>query len=163
MKPSLFLAAVVASFCGSCALLPNPPGKPFGPDDYAFMVARPYPKETALAQKRFQNFLRRANANEKLTLSKAPFVAVRAYQLKASEVPGLVWGISLGRVPMKAYYGADLISNTANIPVEFLLVFDQRTGQLAAPDGILVVGTPIRGSIGQYGGIQAIYAGGGWW
>ena len=64
---------------------------------------------------------------------------------------------------MKAYYGADLISNTANIPVEFLLVFDQRTGHLAASDGVLVVGTPIRGSIGQYGGIQAIYAGGGWW
>ena len=163
MKPSLFLAALISLFCESCALLPSAPGKPFGPDDYAFMIARPYPKETALAQKRFQNFLRRANANGKITLSKTPFVAVRAYQLKASEVPGLVWGISLGKVPMKACYGADLINNTANIPVEFLLVFDQRTGKLAAPDGVLVVGSPIRGSIGQYGGLQAIYAGGGWW
>ena len=128
------------------------------------MIAQPYPKETQLAQKRFQNFLRRANANERLTLAKTPFVAVRAYQLTADEVPGLVWRISLGRVPMKGYYGDDLIYNTGSIPVEFLLIFDQRTGGLAAPDGILVIGSPVRvGSIGQFGGVQAIYADGGWW
>jgi hypothetical protein len=86
------------------------------------MIAEPYPKETQLAQKRFQNFLRRANANERLTLAKTPFVAVRAYQLTADEVPGLVWRISLGRVPMKGYYGDDLIYNTGSIPVEFLLM-----------------------------------------
>ena len=127
------------------------------------MIARPYPRETRLAQKRFQNFLRRANANERLTLAKTPFVAVRAYELNASEVPGLMWRIALGRIPMKAFYGDDLIYNTGSIPVEFLLIFDQRTGQLAAPDGILVIGSPIRGTIGQFGGVQAIYADGGWW
>jgi hypothetical protein len=113
------------------------------------MIARPYPKETQLAQKRFQNFLRRANANGRLTLAKTPYVAVRAYQLNAAEVPGLIWRIALGRIPMKAYYGDDLIHNPGSVPVEFLLIFDQRTGHLAAPDGILVLGTPIRGSIGQ--------------
>jgi hypothetical protein len=163
VKPSFFLAAFVALCCGSCALSPGAPGTPFGPNDYAFMIARPYPRETRLAQKRFQNFLRRANANERLTLAKTPFVAVRAYELNASEVPGLMWRIALGRIPMKAFYGDDLIYNTGSIPVEFLLIFDQRTGQLAAPDGILVIGSPIRGTIGQFGGVQAIYADGGWW
>ena len=74
---------------------------------------------------------------------------MRAYQLNAAEVPGLIWRIALGRIPMKAYYGDDLIHNTGSVPVEFLLIFDQRTDHLAAPDGILVLGTPIRGSIGQ--------------
>jgi hypothetical protein len=163
VKPSLFLAVFSALFCGSCATSPNSPGKPFGPNDYAFMIARPYPKETQLAQKRFQNFLRRANANGRLTLAKTPFVAVRAYLLNADEVPGLTWRIALGRIPMKGYYGDDLMRNTGSIPVEFLLIFDQRTGGLAAPDGVLVIGSPVRGSIGQFGGVQAIYADGGWW
>ena len=142
---------------------PSTPGTPFGPNDYAFMIARPYPKETQLAQKRFQNFLRRANTNGRLTLAKTPFVAVRAYQLNADEVPGLNWRIALGRIPMKGYYGDDLMHNTGSLPVEFLLIFDQRTGRLAFSDGILVIGSPIRGSIGQFGGVQAIYADGGWW
>jgi hypothetical protein len=136
---------------------------PFGPNDCAFMIAQPYPRETQLAQKRFQNFLRRANANQRLTLAKTPFVAVRAYQLNADEVPGLTWRMALGRIPIKAYYGDDVAHNSGSIPVEFLLIFDQRTGRLAAPDGILIIGSPIVGSIGQYGGVRAIYAGGGWW
>jgi hypothetical protein len=48
------------------------------------MRAQPYPKETLLAQKRFQNFLRRANAKGRVTLAETPFVAVRAYQLDAN-------------------------------------------------------------------------------
>lgn len=136
---------------------------PFGPNDYAFMVARPYPREIQLAQLRFQNFLRRANAKNRLTLAKTPFVAVRGYQLNASEVPWLIPRMALGRIPMKAYYGDDLLYNPGSVPVEFLLIFDQRTGRLAASDGVLVIGSPIRGSIGQYGGVQAIYADGGWW
>lgn len=163
MRLSFLLAAIVALYCGSCANSPNAPGTPFGPNDYAFMIARPYPQETQLAKKRFQNFLRRANANGRLTLAKTPYVAVRAYQLNASEVPGLGWRIALGRIPMKSLYSDDLIYNTGSVPVEFLLIFDQRTGQLAAPDGLLVIGSPIRGAIGQFGGLQAIYADGGWW
>ena len=75
----------------------------------------------------------------------------------------LIWRMALGRIPMKGYYGADLQQNPGVIPVEFLLVFDQRTGRLAAPDGVLVVGSPVRGIIGQFGGVRAIYADGGWW
>ena len=147
----------------SCALSPHSSGTPFGPDDYAFVRAQPYPQETLLAQKRFQNFLRRANAKQRLTLAETPFVAVRAYQLTASEVPGLVWRMALGKIPMKGYYGADLLQNAGSVPVEFLLVFDQRTGRLAATDGVLVIGSPLRGRVGQFGGVRAIYADSGWW
>jgi hypothetical protein len=160
---TLLLLALISLACGSCALSPRSPGSPFGPNDYAFMRAQPYPQETALAQKRFQNFLRRTDANGRLILAKTPYIAVRAYQLKANEVPGLVWRISLGRIPMKGYYGSDLLQNSGAIPVEFLLIFDQRTGRLAAPDGVLVVGSPLKGTIGQFGGVRAIYADSGWW
>jgi hypothetical protein len=68
---------------------------------------------------------------------------------------------------MNDYYGADLLQNSGSVSVQFLLIFDRRTGrttgQLAAPDGVLVVGTPTTGRIAQYGGFPAIYAGGGFW
>jgi hypothetical protein len=161
-RPLLFIV-LVSLVCGSCAHFPSSSGAPFGADDYAFMRAGPYPKETALAQKRFQNFLRRANGKQRLTLAETPFVAVRAYQLKASEVPGLTIRMALGRLPNKASYSPDLLENAASVPVEFLLIFDQRTGGLAAPDGVLIIGSPRRGKIAQFGGVRAIYAGGGWW
>jgi hypothetical protein len=163
LKRLLLLIVVIGLACGSCALNPDSTSTPFGPDDYAFTRARPYPQETSLAQRRFQNFLERANAKERLTLAETPYVAVRAYQLIASEVPGLTWRMALGKIPMKAYYGADLLENPGSVPVEFLLIFDQRTGRLAALDGVLVVGSPVRGTIGRFGGVRAIYADGGWW
>src|SRR5260370_8882998 len=95
-------AAFVAFFCGSCAMSPSTPGTPFGPNDYAFMIARPYPKETQLAQKRFQNFLRRPNTNGRLTLAKTPFLAVRAYPLNANQLPVLPYTISLPTLPSKS-------------------------------------------------------------
>jgi len=127
------------------------------------MRAQPYPQETLLAQKRFNNFLRRANAKGRLILSETPYVAVRAYQLTTDDVPGLAWRMALGRIPMKAYYGADLLENSGSVPVEFLLIFDQRTGRLAAPDGVLIIGSPVRGILGRFGGVRAVYADGGWW
>lgn len=163
MKRPHLLIVLISLACGSCALKPGSASTPFGPDDYAFMRAQPYPQETLLAQKRFRNFLRRANAKGRLTLAETPYVAVRAYQLTANDVPGLVWRMALGKIPMKAAYGGDLLHNAGSIPVEFLLVFDQRTGRLAAPDGVLVVGSPVRGIIGKFGGVSAIYADGGWW
>jgi hypothetical protein len=163
VKRPFLLIAVISLVCGSCAQHPGSSGAPFGVDDYAFMQAEPYPRETALAQKRFQNFLRRANAKQQSVLAETPFVAVRAYQLKASEVPGLNIRMALGRLPNKATYSPDLLENSANVPVEFLLIFDQRTGRLAAPDGILIMGSPRRGKVGQFGGIRAIYADGGSW
>jgi hypothetical protein len=127
------------------------------------MRAQPYPRETLLAQKRFQNFLQRADGKKRLVLAETPFVAVRAYQLVANEVPGLVWRMALGRIPMKGYHGADLLQNSGSVPVEFLLIFDQRTGRLAAQDGVLIIGSPPQGKIGRFGGVRAVYAGGGWW
>ena len=162
-KKLLILA--IASLCsGSCASLFGPPGyTPYGPNDHAFLAAQPYPREIALAKKRFQNFLRRANQKQRLTLAQTPYVAVRAYTLTAAEVPGLIPRMALGKIPMNDYSGADLLHDSGSVPVQFLLVFDQRTGELAAPDGVLVVGTPTPGRIAQYGGVRAIYAGGGLW
>jgi hypothetical protein len=127
------------------------------------MFAQPYPREVALAKKRFQNFLRHANKTQRLTLAQTPYVAVRAYTLTADEVPGLNWRMALGKIPMSDGYGGDLLHNSGSIPVQFLLIFDQRTGELAAPDGVLAVGNPTKGKIAKYGGLLAIYAGGGSW
>jgi hypothetical protein len=159
-KTHLFLALISVA-CESCAY--HHASTPFGPNDQAFMVAQPYPREIALGKKRFQNFIRRANDKQRLKLAETPYIAVRAYQLNADEVPGLVWKMAQGRVPMNDFYGSDLLQNPGSVPVEFLLVFDQRTGELAAPEGVLVIGSPVRGRIGQFGGVRAIYADGGLW
>jgi hypothetical protein len=45
--------------------------------------------------------------------------------------------------------------------VEFLLLFDSRTGQLVSDDGVLVLYTPQRGRIGVFGGVSALYIGAG--
>jgi hypothetical protein len=127
------------------------------------MAARPYPKEVSLGQRRFYNFLRRAGTKRQMTLAKTPYVAIESYKLTAAEVPGLIWKMALGKIPARGDYGADLLRNAASVQVEFLLIFDQRTGQLAAPDGVLVISPPVPGTIGQFGGVQAIYAGTGWW
>jgi hypothetical protein len=163
LKKKLLIFALVSLSFASCALYGPPGYTPFGPNDHAFLVAQPYPREIALAKKRFQNFLRRADARQKLLLAQTPYIAVRAYTLTADEVPGLIWRMALGRIPMNDYSGADLLHNSGSVPVQFLLIFDQRTGELAAPDGVLVIGSPTRGKIARYGGFRAIYAGGGFW
>ncbi len=155
------LLVLVSLACESCAY--QQASTPFGPNDHAFMVAQPYPREVALAKKRFQNFIRRADQKQRLTLAETPYVAVRAYQLTADDVPWLTWKMALGKIPMNDFYGADLLQNSGSVPIEFLLVFDQRTGELAAPDGVLVVGSPANGKIGLYGGVRAVYGGGGFW
>jgi hypothetical protein len=159
----LLILALVSLCCGSCALPGPGQYAPFGPNDHAFMSAQPYPREVALAKKRFQNFLRHANNTQRLTLAQTPYVAVRAYTLTTDEVPGLNWRMALGKIPMLDGYGGDLLYNSGSVPVQFLLIFDQRTGELAAPDGVLVVGNPTKGKIAKYGGLLAIYAGGGSW
>ncbi len=163
VKNSL-IALVLISLCsGSCAFHEATQRTPFGPNDHAFMAAQPYPREIALGKKRFQNFIRRANDKQKVTLAQTPYVAIRAYQLTADEVPWLTTKMALGKIPMNDYYGADLLQNAGSVPVEFLLVFDQRTGELAAPEGVLVVGHPTRGKIGLYGGVSAVYGSDGSW
>jgi hypothetical protein len=161
VRKTLLLFGMISLACGSCAY--HRASTPFGPNDHAFMAAQPYPREIALAKKRFNNFIRRANGKQRFLLAQTPYVAVRAYELNAAEVPGLIWRMAWGKIPMNDYYGADLLQNSGSVPVEFLLVFDQRTGKLAAPEGVLVVGTPTKGKIARYGGVNAIYGGGGFW
>ena len=163
MKIPVFFTLLVAWVCLFSNTAVARSASPFGAKDYAFTAAQPYPQETARAEKRFQNFLRRANRKQQITLTKTPYVAVETYMLTAAEVPGLIWRMAWGRVHSKNPYGADLMQNSAIVPVAFMLIFDQRTGQLAAPDGILVINPPPPGTVGQFGGLQAIYAGTGWW
>jgi hypothetical protein len=163
VKTSILFAFLIGLVCVFSNAALAWPSSPFGANDYAFMAAQPYPQEVARGQKRFQNFLRRANGKQQMALARTPYVAVQTYLLTAAEVPGLIWRMATGRVHSKGPYGPDLLQNSQSVPVAFLLIFDQRTGQLAAPDGVLVINPPVPGTIGQFGGVQAIYAGTGWW
>ncbi|MGA8656304.1 MAG: hypothetical protein WB586_09155 [Chthoniobacterales bacterium] len=163
MRIPILFALLIGLVCGTCATALGWSAAPFGPNDYAFMAARPYYQEVSRGQKRFYNFLRRANKNQQMTLAKTPYVAIESYTLSAGEVPGLIWKMALGRIPARGPYGTDPPHDPASIQVEFLLIFDQRTGQLAAPEGVLVINPPVPGTIGQFGGVQAVYAGTGWW
>ena len=50
-------------------------------------------------------------------------------------------------------------TDQASRQVFFLLLFDSRTGQLVSDDGVLVLNTPRRGKIGEFGGVSALYIG----
>ena len=56
-----------------------------------------------------------------------------------------------------AYYS--IREDATSVPVKFLLLFDSRTGQLVSPEGVLVIDTPPRGAVANFGGVQAVYAG----
>jgi hypothetical protein len=162
MKFPILLAALAALTLGSCALFYSRSGAPFGPDDYAIALAQPYASEASLAQKRLHNFLARANERDRQVLEETPYVAVQAYELTSGEVPWLSHKLGLGKVRAIRHYASDFMEVTA-VPVKFLLLFNHRTERLASPDGVLVIDTPSRGTIGRFGGFQAIYAGTGWW
>jgi hypothetical protein len=162
MKLSVCLALLSAFMLGSCALFYSRSGNPFGPDDYAIALAQPYPSEAALARKRLHNFLSRASIRDQQVLQETPFVAVQAYQLTSAEVPWLPHKLGFGKVRAVTHYASDFVERT-DVPVKFLVLFDHHTERLASPDGILVIDTPARGTIGKFGGFRAIYAGTGWW
>jgi hypothetical protein len=162
MKFPILLAALSALSLGSCGLFWPRSGSTLGWNDYAVALAQPYPSEALLAQKRLHNFLSRANARDRQTLEETPYVAVQAYQLSAGEVPWLAHKLGFGTVRAIKHYANDFIERV-DVPVKFLLLFNHRTEQLASPDGVLVIDTPPRGTIGRFGGVQAIYAGTGWW
>jgi len=154
----LSLATLAISSCAS-----SNPSFGFNPVDYALRHAAPNSQEISLAQKRLQNFLRRANARQQALLGQNPVVAVQAYEIDANEVPGLIYQLSSGQVGTAVtYYASDPGDPTA-VPVKFLLLFDSRTARLVSPEGVLVIDTPSRGTIGNFGGIHAVYAGTGWW
>ncbi len=158
----LCFALVCCVAFSSCGVYFGGPIRPFGPDDYAIRLARPYPSEVALARKRLENFVRRANTRQVARLTQQPVVAVQAYQLTAAEIPWLAHQIAAGRVRAVRYY-AQPRNDVTNVPVKFLLLFDSRTGRLAAAEGVLVIDTPPRGTTARFGGVTAIYAGTGWW
>jgi hypothetical protein len=162
MKFPILLAVLSALSLGSCGLFWPRSGSTFGWNDYAVALAQPYPSEALLAQKRLHNFLSRANARDRQTLEETPYVAVQAYQLSAGEVPWLPHKLGFGTVRAVKHYANDFIERV-DVPVKFLLLFNHRTEQLASPDGVLVIDTPPRGTIGRFGGFQAVYAGTGWW
>jgi len=127
-------------------------------NDYALMSATPYNSEIALARERLQKFLAKADARKKAILAQNPVVAVEAYVLTAGEVSPILRRLNSGR---NAGYVQDF-TQRSETEVKFLLLFDSRTGQLVSDDGVLVVNTPLRGKVGMFGGISALYIGKEW-
>jgi hypothetical protein len=122
------------------------------------MSATPYNSEIALARERLQKFLAKADARKRAILAQNPVVAVEAYVLTAGEVSPILRRLNSGR---NAGYVQDF-TQRSETEVKFLLLFDSRTGQLVSDDGVLVVNTPLRGKVGMFGGISALYIGKEW-
>src|SRR6516164_1901910 len=95
----------------------------------------------------------RASARNRQTLEETPFVAVQAYELTAGEVPWLAHKLGFAKVRAVRHYANDF-TERVDVPVKFLLLFNHRTERLAAPDGVLVIDTPSRGTIGRFGGVR---------
>jgi hypothetical protein len=158
------IALLISLFLSSCTLLsPLVPPTPvqYGSNDYAVGEAKPYPQEVKLAEKRLANFVRRADPGQRQLLDQMPVVAVQATALVAGEIWPLQRGLASGRVRTINYVQDQ--KNLPNYQVEFLLLFDQRTGRLVRPDGILIMDEPRRGSVAKFAGVKAVYAGTGWW
>ena len=94
-------------------------------------------------------------------LDQNPYVAVQANELVAGEIWPLLRELGSGRVRTNGY--VQDFENIPNYPVKFLLLFDQRTQRLVRPDGVLIMTGPQRGSVADFAGVRAIYAGTGWW
>ena len=130
-----------------------------GTTDYALMSATPYNSEIAQARERLEKFLYKANAKKRAILAQTPVVAVQAAVLPASEVGPLLSRMRRGDFSIG---GGSYPADQASRQLEFLLLFDSRTGQLVSDDGVLVFNTPQRGKIGVFGGVSALYIGAGW-
>ena len=163
MKPHALLLSLAALVINSCASFSPSPGTGFGRTDYAVRRASPNGEEISLAQKRLQNFLRRTDAHQRGLLGQNPVVAVQANEIDASEVSGLVPELATGQARTAVTYYSNPNDPTTAVPVKFLLLFDSRTSRLVSPEGVLVIDTPPRGAVANFGGVQAVYAGTGWW
>jgi len=163
MKVRALLFSLGALVISSCASSNPSLGTGFSSVDYALRHAAPNGQEISLAQRRLQNFLRRANTRQQALLGHNPVVAVQANEIDASDVPGLIYQLSSGQVGTAVSYYASDPDNPTAVPVKFLLLFDSRTGRLVSPEGVMVIDTPSRGTIGIFGGVRAVYAGTGWW
>jgi hypothetical protein len=158
----VLLITLLLSSCTLVSPLLPPSPKNYGDaNDYAVGEAQPYPQEVKLAKLRLANFIRRADPEQRQLLDQHPYVAVQANELVAGEIWPLERELASGRVRTMDYVQDQ--RNIPNYPVEFLLLFDQRTGRLVRPDGVLIMDEPRRGSVANFAGVKAIYAGTGWW
>ena len=162
MKTCTSLALLLTLSLSSCELLLPPKPKSYGRDDYALGQAQPYPQEVELAKLRLRNFLRRANPQQRLALNQNPYVAIQANEITAGEDWYLLRALSTGRVRATTLYASDFRNRSA-FGVKFLLIFNGHTGRLLKPIGVLVADTPLRGKVGEFAGVKAIYGGTGWW
>jgi hypothetical protein len=163
MKPYLLLTLIAGLGLASCAAFDQSPTGAFGANDYAIRREPPNNSEISLAQRRLQNFVRRANARQRDELARYPVVAVQAGEISADEVPGLIYQLAAGQIGTAiSYYSSDP-DNPTGVRVKFLLLLDFRTGRLVTSEGVLVIDTPPRGRIAEFGGVQAVYADTGWW
>ncbi len=167
MKNIPQLALLFALALSSCtqsspinSLLPPTPRR-YGGNDYAVGEAEPYPQEVQLAKKRLANFIRRADAKQKQLLDQNPYVAVQANVILAGGDWPLLRELGSGRVRTTDYVQDQ--QNAPNYQVEFVLLFNQRTGGLVRPDGVLIMDEPQRGSVANFAGTKAVFAGTGWW
>jgi hypothetical protein len=158
--PSVVL--LLTPLLSSCEILFPRVQQVWGPNDYAVGVAPPYPQEVKLAKLRLRNFLRRANPRQRLVVEQIPYVAIQANEITAGEDWPLMRQLSTGRLRATELYATDFRNRSA-FEVKFLLIFNSRTWQLLKPVGVLAADTPLRGTVGQFAGVKAIYGGTGWW
>jgi len=123
------------------------------------MSATPYNSEIILGRERLQKFLYSANAKKRAVLTQTPVVAVQAAVLPASQTGPLLRRIQSGEFGLG---NGGRAADQASRQVIFVLLFDSRTGQLVSDDGVLALTTPLRGKVGMFGGVSAVYIGTGW-
>jgi hypothetical protein len=160
-KFALLIPLLLSSCTDINSVLVPPAPAHYGGNDYAVGEAEPYPREVKLAKKRLANFIRRADPKQKQLLDQNPYVAVQASEIVAGEDWRLLRELSSGRVRTMGYVQDQ--QNIPNFPVKFLLLFNQQTGHLLRSEGVLTMDEPRRGSVANFAGVRAIYAGTGWW
>jgi hypothetical protein len=159
-KIALLTVLLLSSCTELTSLLPPTPTQ-YSANDYAVGEAQPYPQEVKLAKQRLANFIRRADPAQRQLLDQNPYVAVQATELVAGDVWPLLRQLSSGKVKTTQY--VQDLQNQSNYWVKFLLLFDERTQHLLRSDGVLIMEEPRRGSVAEFAGVKAIYAGTGWW
>jgi hypothetical protein len=162
VKRCALLALPLTLLLSSCEVLFPPEPTAYGSDDYALAQAQPYPQEVNLAKLRLRNFLRRASPQQRLALDRNPYVAIQANEITAGEDWELLRILSTGQARATELYSSDFRNRSA-FGMKFLLIFNSRTGHLLKPIGILAADTPLRGGVGEFAGVRAIYGGTGWW
>jgi hypothetical protein len=136
----------------------NPPLPSRKTPEYSLAVGEPYPSEVDLAYRRLWKFLQHLHGRSRASLQETPFVAVQVGQYSAAEVPAALARIDRGTAQALSFYSTDP-EEPAGAQLKFIIVFDSRTRRPVGPAGFFVNDTPVRGALGKFGGITAVYAG----